>query len=307
VQRAEVRAEVGGIISRLYVSEGDAVEPGAPIALLADRELEAALQRKKADLAAGLAQLQLVRAGPRREEIALAKATYEKTQEQLNHAKRELARNLELVKRHAASRKELEETQGLVAVRRKELEENYNKLKLLQAGSRPEEIAAVLAETERLQAEQRLIQEQLEALTVLTPIGGIVTTHRLREKIGQSAVKGDLIAEVHDLRSITAEIAIPEKELDDIAVGHPVVFKARAYPSRNFQGTVSAIAPVATKPEGVAVGNVVLLRAQIPNQSGVLKSGMTGIAKISCGERSLLDVLVRKFRYFVRLEVWGWW
>jgi hypothetical protein len=24
-------------------------------------------------------------------------------------------------------------------------------------------------------------------------------------------------------------------------------------------------------------------------------------------ERSLLDVLVRKLRYFVRVEAWGWW
>jgi multidrug resistance efflux pump len=298
---------VGGIVSRMFVSSGDTVEAGDPIALLSDRELQAALQKKRADLAAGLAQLHLVRAGPRREEIALAKATYEKAQEQLKHADRDLQRNHELVKRELVSRKELEDAQGLVAVRQKELEESDNKLKALRAGSRPEEIAAVLAETERVQAEQRLIEDQLEALMVRAPIRGIVTTERLKEKLGQNVLKGDLVAEIHDLRTITAEIQIPEKEIDDIAVGQPVVFKARAYPSRDFLGTVSAIAPVATKPEGFTVGNAILLRAEIPNDSRLLKSGMTGIAKVTCGKRNLLDVLVRKLRYFIRVEVWSWW
>ena len=61
--------------------------------------------------------------------------------------------------------------------------------------------------------------------------------------------KGDLIAEVHEVNTVTAEIAIPEKEIGDVKVGQKLVLKARAYPQSNFEGTVVSIAPVANTPE----------------------------------------------------------
>src|SRR5262249_18935398 len=145
------------------------------------------------------------------------------------------------------SRREYELTEEMVSVREKELEEANRKLTVLLAGSRKEEIEATEAEIERLRAQQHFLEEQRRVGSGGSPISGVVTTPRFKEKIGQNIKKGELIALVHELKSVTAEISIAETEIADVHVGQKVVLKARAYPGKTFCGAVSAIAPMATK------------------------------------------------------------
>src|SRR5207248_2109070 len=95
-----------------------------------------------------------------------------------------------------------------------------------------------------LQAQRSYVEEQLRLVNVVTPIAGVITTptRQLRDMVGRQVNKGDLIAEVHELDTITAEIAIPEKEIGDVRVGRSVFVKARAYPEQTFVGTVTSIA-----------------------------------------------------------------
>ena len=51
--------------------------------------------------------------------------------------------------------------------------------------------------------------------------------------------KGDLIAKVHEMKTVVVEIAIPEKEIADVKVGYKVVLKAQAYPQAQFEGSVA--------------------------------------------------------------------
>jgi multidrug resistance efflux pump len=75
----------------------------------------------------------------------------------------------------------------------------------------------------------------------------VVTTPKPREKVGQFVEKGGLIVEVHELETVTAEIAMSEKEIGHVMVGQRVVLKARAFPEHVFVGRVTAIAPAAVK------------------------------------------------------------
>lgn len=304
---ADIQAEVDGLITKFFVSEGDTVGIGDPIALLADRELVASYEQKKAQTDAAAANLRLVIAGPTRDEIALARAQLEKSQEQLKYAQKELERMNAMFERNLVAGKDLEEKQELAAVRQKEVEEYRSRLNALNAGSRPEHIQARRAEGAQLQSELQYLGDQINALTVRSPIQGIVTTHLLHEKIGQNVKKGDLIVEVHDLESVTAELLIREKEIPNVKVGQTVVLKARAFPTENFTGTVSTIAPVATIPPNWYGGPVVLVRAQLQNDERLLRSGMSGIGKIYCGEQRMVDIVFHKIMYFIRVDVWSWW
>jgi len=107
------------------------------------------------------------------------------------------------------------------AVIEMELEEAKGRLNVLLAGSRPEQIEATHAEVARLNAKQ----------------------DHLKEKLGQHVKEGDPIPEVYDLKTVTAEISVPEKEIGDVAVGQDVLLKVRAYPEKNFHGKVVSIAP----------------------------------------------------------------
>jgi HlyD family secretion protein len=78
VEATEVRvaAEVGGRLLELGPREGDRVAQGDVIGQIDPRDTELALQRAQADRAQAEAQLRLVQAGARREEITQASAQY---------------------------------------------------------------------------------------------------------------------------------------------------------------------------------------------------------------------------------------
>jgi len=307
IHNADVRAEVEGIIQSVYHDEGESVAQGEVIARLADRDCQAELRKIKAELEEKQARLRLLRAGPRVEEVELAKTTIAKAEERLKFATQQLNRDEALIKQQLLARKDFETTAEQVSVRTKELQEARDHLKVLLAGSRPEEIEAIEAELRRLGAHQSYLEEQLRLLTLHSPAAGVITTRKLHEKIGQHVKKGDLLAEVHELKTVTAEIAVPEKEIADVCVGQRVALKARAHPGASFEGKVVAIAPVASKPEDSRGQRTVLVTTEIDNASGLLKPQMSGMAKIYCGERRALELLGRRIVRYLRVEVWSWW
>jgi multidrug resistance efflux pump len=202
---------------------------------------------------------------------------------------------------------DLSELRKSIAVAENERKEAEGKLKLALAGSRPEEIEAATAELARQEAERRHLEAQLQLLAVVSPISGVIITPKLREKVGQHVEKGELIAEVNETKTITAEIAISEKNIRDVSLGQQVVLKARAYPGTSFSGRVTAVAPAAIAGKQEWHGKVFRVMTEIDNPDRLLRPEMTGMAKISCGARPLVDLLTRRLARYVRVEFWSWW
>src|SRR4029450_949534 len=86
-----------------------------------------------------------------------------------------------------------------LAVAQNEAEEARARLRLLEAGSRPEEIEGAEATLARLTTQRSHLEEQLRLVTVRSAVDGVVTTQRPRERVGQYMKKGDLIVEVHEV------------------------------------------------------------------------------------------------------------
>jgi len=202
---------------------------------------------------------------------------------------------------------ELEKSQEGAVTRQKELQEARQRLKLLLSGSRPEEIEALEADVRRLEAHKTYLVDQIHSLQVVSPITGVVTTHKLKEKVGENVKKGDLITEVYEMKDVMAEIAVPEKEISEVSIGQKIVLKARAYPGITFEGMVKDIAPVASKPTDWQPDRTILVTTQLDNAAGLLKPEMTGNAKIFCGENRLIDLATHRFVRYFRVEFWSWW
>jgi multidrug resistance efflux pump len=289
------------------VEEGDQVNKGDVIARLSDRDCRADLRKTRAEVEAKQAQLKLLKAGARPEEIELAKTLVTKAEERIKYARSRVGMDKTLFDDRLISRREYEETQESLGLRQQELQEARDRLAVLLAGSRPEEIEATEAEIRRLTAHERYLQEQLALLTVVSPISGVVTTHKPKEKIGEHVGRGDLIAEVHELKTVTVEIAVPEKEIADVRVGQRIVLKARAHSQRQFESEVKAIAPIASDEDNPVSGHTVLVTTRLNNADALLKPAMTGSAKIYCGRQRLFDLVTRRFLRYLRVEFWSWW
>lgn len=307
VQNADVRAAVDGIISKVYADEGDSISKGAAVVSLSERDFQAELHKLKAQTDEAEAKLKLLKAGSRPEEIELARTLVAKAEERVQYAAERLDIDEKLSAQKVLSQREFEDTREQNALRKKELQEAKDHLSVLLAGSRPEDIEATEAEIRRLQAQQRYLEEQMSFLKVTSPIDGIVVTHKLKDRLGEAVHKGDLIAKVHELKTVSVEIAVPESEIADVKIGQPVVVKARAYPDRSFRGTVTIIAPVVTKPDAAHAERVVLVTTRFDNPDLLLKPDMTGNAKISCGQRRIGQLVARRFLRFIKVEFWSWW
>jgi multidrug resistance efflux pump len=323
VRTADVRAEVEGIIEEVTVREGQLVQVGDPVARLSEHELRAELERITAQIEENRSRLKLLEAGARPEEIQLAQIAVARAEEQLKFKRSRAGRDRQLYEEQLLSLNDYEESKRQVAELESDLSEAKRKLELLLAGNRLEEIQAMKAAVASLEAQRKFTEDQMHRGHVVSLAAGIVTTPelQLKELEHQLVKKGDLIAKVHDFQTITALIGVSEKEIADVHVGQSVRLKARAYPEMVFDGKVTEIATTAqaanSSPTTIPTSstattirtspNTILVTSEIDNHAGYLKPGMTGMAKISCGEHRLLDLAKRRLSRTLRVEFWSWW
>src|SRR5258708_13630691 len=145
----------------------------------------------------------MLKTGARAEEIELAQTTVAKGEERVKHSRSLLDMEKSLYEQKLSSKKDYETAAEIAALRASELEESKGTLKLLLAGTRPEQIEATEAELSRLTAQQRYLQSQLERLRIVSPIAGVVPTHRLKERLGNDLKKPDLLTETTHLQTLT--------------------------------------------------------------------------------------------------------
>src|ERR1051325_4097972 len=247
IHNADVRAEVGGTIEEIFVDEGAAVRKGDPIARLSDRDNRAVLERTVAEMEQLRAQIRLLEAGPRPQEIELARIAVARAEERARFMQKNLERDKQLVQDQLLARKDFDASQQAVLDSKNDIADAKKRLELLLAGSRLEDIEAAKAGLARLETQRRYVEEQLAHVKVVSPAAGIVTTpsRELKEKIGLVVKEGDLIAKVHELDSVEVETPVSERDIADIKVGQKVALKARAYPERMFFGTVTSIGTTA--------------------------------------------------------------
>jgi len=321
-ENADVRAAVEGIIEEIRVHEGDQVNAGDVIARLADKDVRAEVLKTQAQVREARANLRKLQVGTTAESLAVAKAGVAKAADAAKFAQGKLARSKLLFERQALSPQEFEGAQEQAATADNALAEARSQLSVLLRGNRPEEIEVAKAQVDRLEAQQHFLETQLGLLDVVSPASGVVATpaRELKEMVGQFVAKGALIAKVYAVQTVTGEIVITEKEIGDIHVGQGVALKSRAYPDMIFHGTVSTIATAAeglpsatavatTEKTGSASTGVrtFVVTTEIDNRSGLLKPGMTGLAKVVGGDRRVVDLVKRRLAHTFKVEFWSWW
>lgn len=299
LSRAEVRAQVDGIIAQVMVDEGDDVEVGAPLARLDDRDLVYELEQATADVERLRAALSKVSAGNRPEEIQRARALVQTREEDARYAQIEAARQQQLFEQDVASAARRDEAARSLALKRSELAQAQAELRLIEAGSRTEEIAIAEAELRRAQAEVAFVQKKLELLTIRAPIAGRVLTPRLHERLHARLGAGDPVCELGSTGDKLVEIWADEADADAIRAGQPVAVKVRTFPLEPFTGRVDLIAPAVTEESGQRVLRV---DARVADPGGRLQPRMTGYAEIDAGRQTLLGRLSRRAVRWIRVR-----
>jgi len=192
--------------------------------------------------------------------------------------------------------------QAEISRRSQELADAENRLGLLKAGSRPEEIAAEEARLERAIHELAFQKSRQEKLKLVAPTAGIFSAPRLKERVGLAVLQDSLFCTIEKPETSRVEIAVSEDEAALLKPGQPVTLKARAIPFETFEATVEGISPVALK--ALTGQNSVTVHCQIRNPDGRLKSGMTGFGRVTRGWNTIGVMLITKGIRYLRTEFW---
>lgn len=299
--RREIRGMVNGIIVEIHKQEGDWLKQGDLIAVLDQREVRANLAMLSAERERALAELDKLKRGNRPQDIRRAKEIVGRHRAALKLAQAKRARAEALFARGVVSREALESAQLGAEALAHELSQAEAELQLMQAGFRVEEIRAQQAELDRLDAELAFVKAELIRGELRSPIDGVLTTPRFHESIGRAVHPGDMVAEVADFDRMRIEILVPERELDAVAPGQPIVLKAKSYPDLEFHGRVEFIPSLTTTEAPDLIRNVRVV-AFVDNPGYRLKDKMTGWAEINCEMRSLLSLGLRRAVRWIRVR-----
>lgn len=299
-ERAYVRSPIAGEIAEILVDEASRVAKGDVIARLDDRHLVAERAKAAADIARIEAELTRLQHGHRKEEIARQRAILEAKTSDVEFARAEADRRTKMYAEGVSPQQAVAATQHDLQVNEAARSEAAAALKLLLAGSRPEEIAVAEAQLERARAELVYIEQQLTDMVVIrAPIDGVVLTSRFRERLHEHVDAGGLVCEIANLATVRAEIFVPERETDSLAVGRPVTVKVESYPTQPFDGKVDFIAPSVERSDRT---NTVRISVALDNRAGRLKQDMHGYGEIDCGNRTILQIWTRRLVRWIRVR-----
>ncbi|MEB3233415.1 MAG: efflux RND transporter periplasmic adaptor subunit [Leptolyngbyaceae bacterium] len=254
------------ILVELYVEQGDRVTQGQVIAQMKRDSIEAELLQAQARIAQLEAQLTALRNGNRPQDIAQGRAQVQQAEGQVSDADARLAlaqdkvrRNQTLYDEGAISRDDLDNVlneadraQANVDQAVAGLAEARDRLNLLQAGTRPEDIASMEAQLREAIGRQREVEVRLNDTTIRAPFSGIITQRYATEGAFvtpttsasdvSSATSSAIVALAQGLE-VLAEV--PEVDIGQIQLGQPVELVVDAYPEQVFEGTVKRVAPEA--------------------------------------------------------------
>ncbi|MEO8699561.1 MAG: HlyD family efflux transporter periplasmic adaptor subunit [Kofleriaceae bacterium] len=300
VDRAQVRSQIDGVITSILVREGDRVQVGTPLARLEDRDLAYALVQANATVEKLNASLSKVRTGNRPEEKLRAKTAVNARAQDARFASIEATRFSKLFKQGVASATQRDEAARNLALKQSELSQAMAELKLVESGSRSEEVTIAEAELKRAQAEVTFLTKKMELLTIRAPIAGRVLTPRFQERLHARLSAGDEVCEIGSSGDMLVEVFVDEAEADILQVGQAVSVKVRSYPLESFRGTVDLIAPAVI--EAKDGRRILRVDVRVDNSSGLLQPQMTGYAEIDAGSQTVLGRVFRRGVRWIRVR-----
>jgi HlyD family secretion protein len=272
------------------VQEGDQVAVGATVAKLSTSDTELALRRAHAERDQALAQLALLRAGARPEEIRQAAAQVDSAQADVHAAEAELeAANADLkrfealLQTNSGSRKQRDDAatrrdvaSARVLAARERTRSAAEALAKLKAGARTEEIAAARARVSMVEAQIAALEKDLGDALLTSPVAGVVTAKLI--DAGEIVAPRTPIVVITDLDHAWANVYVDEPVVPRLKLGQAVTLVTDA--NQRMEGKITYISPKAEfTPRNVQTADersrlVYRIKVSTDNRAGILKPGM---------------------------------
>lgn len=335
-QEVQIGSKIGGRVIEVLAQEGQIVKKGTPLirfetdTLLAEKkQLQARsdqaqaylkklengyrteeIAQAQATVNRELAQLEALKNGPRPQEISQLKEEIIGVKAELTHYKTSLARLEQLFKEGYVSKQSCDDMAAKVALsdsryqslqqkldlleagtRSEEIrvgQERYQQaianLKLLKSGARSEDVAEAQARLAEASATIEKLNTQLNEAEVIAPVDSQIDL--LSVRVGDLVQPSSPIARLLESDQIRVRVYVPEPDLGFVQVGQDVEVFVDSFPNKAFLGKVEQISAKAEfTPRNVQNRDershqVFAIKIHIDNKEGLLKAGMAADVKL---------------------------
>ena len=332
----QIGSKIGGRVTEVAVDEGAQVKAGAVLVRFEAEELKSQRVQAQADVAQAqadltrlergyrpeeIAQTQAAAAeqkamleaaekGPRVQELAQAQADYAAAQADAVNAQASFDRMATLVRGDTVSKQQYDDAKGKRDSAVQRAESLRQRLALLQAGTRTEDLHAAEERYRQAEAGAELmkrgyrkedvdaargklagavahVQEldtRLKEAELTAPADGVVQVVSVRS--GDLVLAGKIVMTMLESSQLWVKIYVPETELGKVRLGEGATVTVDAYAGREFTGQVSEIASEAEfLPRNVQTPDdrqhqVFGVKVRVDNADGVLKSGMSATVRL---------------------------
>ena len=168
-----------------------------------------------------------------------------------------------------------------------------------QAQMRYKDFATAERHREELTAHDRVLQEKMTQLTVLSPVAGTVVTPRVHDLLGAYLPPGSEVMEIANTSMLQALVYISAADVGKVRLGAPAALHLDAR-AGSILGNVTFLAPASSEAEkglfnaqeykGIESSRYYVVKIPVPNPGEVLKDGFTGTAKIFVRRRSIAGI-----------------
>ena len=263
----DVKSEVAGLVSEVYVTEWVRVKKGEPLARIDIREQEAFVKRTEAALES-------------------AKSSELQARVADNRARRELERMKKLKEYGLATEQALDDA-------------------LSEAEAAASRVEAAHSQVRAAEEDLNQVRTRLDKGRIFAPIEGIVSERRANvgDLVGEAGANQPLF-HIVDNRVLNLTVSVPSAAMGNLHRGQPLEFTTDAFHGKTFRGTVMFINPAVNEADRSVrvIAEVDNAAGELKGGlfvQGRIVTGKRGVILVPREALSGWDVVGRKAKLFI--------
>lgn len=199
-------------------------------------------------------------------------------------------------------------TQDLQLERRRresELSQHENAYRAAQARNDRAQMVISQSRAGEAQAMLALADSQIERARIQSPFDGIVIKGDLTQTLGGPVQRGEVLLTIAPNNSFRLIVDVDETDIAAVLPGQKGELALAAVPDRSLSFTTKRVVPFAASSDA---RNYFEVEATLDTQGANLRPGLSGVARINAGERTLWWMATHRLFNRLRLMVWsvGW-
>ncbi len=287
IRQVSLAFEGSGRIAEVRVEEGDPVRAGDVLATMDTRTLALQAEQVRAQVEGQAQTVRRLRNGARPQEIQQARSRLTTAEAEAGRASDDLARLQGIAARtqgRGVSQQDLDRAQSAVRATASRVNELQEALRLVESGSRAEDIAAAEAQVDALRAQLALLQHQIGLGELQAPIDAVVRSRLLEP--------GDMAAPQRPVLSLAltqpkwVRVYVSEPDLGAVRIGSPARIRSDSHPAAlvgkvSFISSNAEFTPKSVQTEQLRTSLVYEVRILVDDPTDVLRLGQPVTAEVA--------------------------